>query len=53
MWEFKKHSAYIRSIAWLEDDSGFVSSGYDEHVCLWKLNANTEAEKLQYEPFQQ
>jgi len=37
-WEFKKHSGFIRSICWLEDDSGFVSAGMDENVCLWNLN---------------
>jgi len=41
-WEFRRHGAYIRSISWLEDDSGFVSCGYDENVCLWKLNPTEE-----------
>jgi WD40 repeat protein len=50
--EFKKHSAYIRSICWLEDDSGFVSSGYDENVCLWKLNPERGESQLMYgKPF--
>ena len=41
-WSFERHGAYIRSISWLEDDSGFVSCGYDENVCLWKLNPTAE-----------
>ena len=28
----------IRSIAWLDDDTGFVSSGWDASIYLWKLN---------------
>jgi len=40
-WEFSRHGACVRSISWLEDDSGFVSC-YDENVCLWKLNPTEE-----------
>jgi hypothetical protein len=35
---FKAHLGLIRSIAWLEDDTGFISSGWDAAVYVWKLN---------------
>ena len=34
---FKGHSNLIKSISWLEDDTGFVSCGWDSSVYLWKL----------------
>ena len=27
----------MRSIAWLDDDSGFISTGWDSAMFLWKL----------------
>ena len=35
---FKNHIGPIRSIAWLQDDTGFVSSAWDSSVCMWALN---------------
>ena len=35
---FKKHHGIIRSIDWLEDDTGFISSGWDASIYFWKLN---------------
>ena len=35
---FKKHHGIIRSISWLEDDTGFISSGWDASIYFWKLN---------------
>ena len=35
---FKAHLGLIRSIAWLEDDTGFISSGWDASIYMWKLN---------------
>lgn len=57
---FKGHDSFVRSINWLEDDSGFVSSGYDNVIYFWRfpppseLPANnsmlTEAQKPHYWP---
>lgn len=35
---FKSHMGHIRSIAWLDDDTGFVSSAGDSTINVWKLN---------------
>ena len=35
---FKAHSGPIRSIAWLQDDTGFVSSAFDTTINYWTLN---------------
>lgn len=43
-FEFKSHSARVTSIAWREDDTGFVSAGADSSVFEWPLypdNTNT------------
>ena len=37
-YTFKAHSGHIRSIAWLQDDSGFVSSALDSTIHMWSLN---------------
>lgn len=34
---FKGHSNFIKSISWLEDDTGFVTCGWDSSIYLWKL----------------
>ena len=35
---FKAHGGTIRSIAWLDDDTGFVSSALDTTIYYWLLN---------------
>ena len=35
---FKGHQGHIRSISWLEDDTGFVTSALDASIMVWKLN---------------
>lgn len=37
-YTFKAHGGSIRSIAWLQDDTGFVSSALDTTIYYWKLN---------------
>lgn len=34
---FKGHTGVVKSISWLEDDTGFVSCGWDCSIFLWKL----------------
>jgi WD40 repeat protein len=42
-WVFTAHTGLIKSIQWLEDDTGFVSAGATDHqVILWKLKPNEE-----------
>ena len=40
-YKFKDHSGLIRSISWLDDDTGFVSSGWDATIFMWKLSQQT------------
>jgi len=35
---FKKHNGLIRKISWLQDDTGFISIGWDSVVYFWKLD---------------
>ena len=37
-YTFKAHSGPIRSISWLHDDTGFVSSALDSTIHMWRLN---------------
>lgn len=46
---FKGHVGVIKCIAWLEDDSGFVSSGWDTNVYVWKLNSGSTDNKFVWE----
>jgi len=46
---FKGHNGMIRCIAWLDDDSGFVSSGWDASIYVWKLSNGTEDNKATWE----
>jgi hypothetical protein len=39
----------IRCITWFEDDSGFVSSGWDASIYVWKLNNQQEDNKYVWE----
>lgn len=34
---FKAHVGIVQCVAWLEDDSGFVSTGWDSAMYLWRL----------------
>ena len=36
-YTFKAHSGMIRSISWLQDDSGFVSSALDSTIHMWTM----------------
>ena len=40
---FKGHNGPIRSISWLQDDTGFVSSALDSNIIMWTLNPKEEA----------
>lgn len=40
-YTFKEHVNKVRSIAWFDDDSGFVSSGIDGVCLAWKLNPDS------------
>jgi len=37
-YTFKEHSGKVRCIQWLDDDSGFISGGWDGAVIMWKLH---------------
>jgi chromosome segregation ATPase len=37
-YTFKDHSGKVRCIQWLDDDSGFISGGWDGAVCQWNLH---------------
>ena len=44
-WVFTGHASPIKSIWWLEDDTGLVSTGRDDHqVILWKLKPDAKGE---------
>ena len=34
---FTFHKAHVKSISWLEDDSGFVSTATDSSIAVWRL----------------
>lgn len=34
---FTFHKAHVKSISWLEDDSGFVSTAADSSIAVWRL----------------
>jgi len=36
-FKFKKHVESVKRIAWLEDDSGFVTCGHDSQIYMWQL----------------
>lgn len=42
---FKGHNSTIRAIAWLQDDSGFVTSSWDAYMYVWKLHSGSEENK--------
>lgn len=35
---FKQHNSPVRSIVWMEDDTGFITTGREDHkVILWRI----------------
>ena len=34
----KAHQGKVKCIQWLDDDSGFISAGFDASIFLWKLH---------------
>jgi WD40 repeat protein len=38
---FKEHTDTIKTIAWLEDDSGFVTTSKDNYMAFWRLYPGT------------
>ena len=44
---FKAHVGKVRCISWFEDDSGFVSAGWDGNIFVWKLK-NSQGPEFEY-----
>jgi WD40 repeat protein len=44
-YNFKDHSGKVRCIQWLDDDSGFISGGWDGAVIMWKLHIDQSSGK--------
>jgi WD40 repeat protein len=40
---YKAHLGPVRCLHWLDDDSGFISGGWDGNVFTWKLNLSDDA----------
>ena len=40
-YTFKGHTDTVKCITWLEDDSGFITSGKDNDLALWRLHPGT------------
>ncbi len=36
----RAHIGKVKCIQWLDDDSGFISGGYDANIFLWKLHVD-------------
>ena len=47
-FHFKGHSGKVSSIAWHEDDTGFVSVGADGNCYEWKLYTSVKAQPMPY-----
>ena len=48
-WIFSGHQSPVRSICWLDDDTGFASVGQADHsVILWKLAPNEQGNRKQW-----
>jgi len=50
---YKGHTDTIKTIAWLEDDSGFVTTSKDNAVAFWRLftgTADGQANELEENP---
>lgn len=37
---FKEHTGKVKSLYWLDDDSGFISAGLDGALLVWRLNVD-------------
>jgi WD40 repeat protein len=52
---YKAHLGPVRCLNWLDDDSGFISGGWDGNVYAWKFKVDKHNEKDQlphlYPPF--
>jgi len=42
---YKMHLGPVRCLHWLDDDSGFISGGWDGNVCCWKLFPDKDDDK--------
>ena len=42
---YKYHLGPVRCLQWLDDDSGFISGGWDGNVYTWKLIPNKKIDK--------
>ena len=40
-FNFRGHTDTVKCIAWLEDDSGFVTTAKDNEMALWRLHPGT------------
>ena len=43
---FKGHSGKVRSIAWADDDQGFVSAGWDGSIFEWSLFSDNDEPEI-------
>ena len=41
---FNEHDGKVRCISWFEDDSGFVSAGWDGKIYVWNIKNNQKPE---------
>ena len=37
---YKSHQGPVRCLHWFDDDSGFISGGWDGNVFAWRLYVN-------------
>jgi len=44
---YKGHLGPVRCLHWLDDDSGFISGGWDGNVFTWKLKLDPNDPKDQ------
>lgn len=41
---FSEHDGKVRCVSWFEDDSGFVSAGWDGKIYVWNIKNNQKPE---------
>lgn len=41
---FKNHKGKVKSIAWFDDDLGFVSTAFDSNIYIWSLKNSSDPE---------